>query len=114
MSDRGTAIGDICAGCGKEIDIYAPRYWRTEPRRVYHSNCGDPFGIQAKDAEIRRLRAALEFYANPFAWKLVHDPGDVVRVPDFYSELDFGDRAASALLPSPRSLRETGNGSPTA
>lgn len=48
-------------------------------------------------AEIGRLRAALELYADPFAWKRKHDPDDEVRVPDFYSETDFGDTAKVAL-----------------
>lgn len=45
----------------------------------------------------KALRAALEFYRNPFAWKKLHDPHDDVRVPDFYSETSFGDTAAEAL-----------------
>lgn len=40
-------------------------------------------------AEIEQLRAALEFYANPF--------GKCEQVPDFYRELGFGDRAQDAL-----------------
>jgi hypothetical protein len=43
------------------------------------------------------VREALEFYADPFAWKKKHDPGDDVRVPDFYSETSFGDTAVAAL-----------------
>jgi len=48
-------------------------------------------------AEIERLRAALEFYRDPFAWKKMHDPEDDVRVPDFYNETCFGDTAEAAL-----------------
>lgn len=44
-----------------------------------------------------RLRAALEFYRDPVAWKKLHDPHDDVRVPDFYSETSFGDTAEVAL-----------------
>lgn len=43
------------------------------------------------------MREALTFYADPFAWKAKHDPDDVVRIPDFYSETSFGDKAADAL-----------------
>ena len=43
------------------------------------------------------LVAALEFYADPFAWKKKHDPEDLVRIPDFYSETSFGDTAIEAL-----------------
>lgn len=44
---------------------------------------------------IRVLEAALTFYADPFAWAKAHEPD--MRVPDFYSEMDFGDRARLAL-----------------
>ena len=43
------------------------------------------------------VRSALEFYADPFAWKKKHDPEDVLRIPDFYSETSFGDTAMEAL-----------------
>lgn len=48
--------------------------------------------IQRQQAEIERLRAALEFYADPF--------GKCDQVPDFYSELNFGGQAYDALNPS--------------
>lgn len=44
------------------------------------------------------VRGALKFYADPFAWKKKHDPDDVVRIPDFYSETSFGDTAVEALV----------------
>jgi len=54
-------------------------------------------------------RKALEFYADPFAWKKKHDPENDVQVPDFYSETSFGDMASEALapihLPSPTQAR---------
>lgn len=54
------------------------------------------------------MREALEFYADPFSWKAKHDPEDVVRIPDFYSETSFGDTAVEALaalqLPRVKSL----------
>lgn len=50
--------------------------------------------IDAAD-EIERLRAALRFYAEP--WKYTDCHGDDVHVPDFYSELDFGETARVAL-----------------
>ena len=39
--------------------------------------------------EIKRLRETLEFYANPY--------GKCKYVPDFYSELSFGETAEDAL-----------------
>ena len=44
-----------------------------------------------------RMRRALEFYADPIAWKKKNDPDDLVRIPDFYSELSFGDKAKEVL-----------------
>lgn len=58
----------------------------------------------------REAREALEFYADPFAWKKLHDPDDVVRVPDFYSETSFGDTAAAALAAAPLATRAEGDG----
>ena len=46
-------------------------------------------------------RKALEFYADPFAWKKKHDPENDVQVPDFYSETSFGDMASEALATHP-------------
>lgn len=62
--------------------------------------------LSAQEAENRRLREALEFYADPFNRK--DDAGDPIAVPDFYSELNFGDRASKALslpLTIPHSAR---------
>lgn len=63
---------------------------------------GDPALIAARASlastdKIPLLVEALEFYADPFAWKEKHDPDDLVRIPDFYSELSFGGAAAEAL-----------------
>lgn len=52
------------------------------------------------------LVEALEFYADPFAWKEKHDPEDLVRIPDFYSELSFGGAAAEALTAAKGSTGE--------
>lgn len=52
--------------------------------------------LAAREAEVAGLRAALEFYANPFGRYL--DPsGDRISVPDFYAEMEFGDTARVAL-----------------
>ena len=51
--------------------------------------------IERLRAENERLRAALRFYADP--WKYTDCHGDDVQVPDFYSELDFGETARAAL-----------------
>lgn len=58
-----------------------------------------PLAIELAEvrAQLASARKALEFYADPFAWKKLHDPEDVVRVPDFYSETSFGDTALVAL-----------------
>ena len=41
------------------------------------------------------LREALAFYANPFG--RTDEDGEPQRVPDFYFEMDFGERARKAL-----------------
>jgi hypothetical protein len=46
---------------------------------------------------IKRMRAALEFYKDPIAWKRANDPHNDIQVPAFYDELCFGDEAADAL-----------------
>lgn len=53
------------------------------------------------------IRQTLEFYADPFAWKKKHDPEDVLRIPDFYSETSFGDTALETLatLALPRAVQ---------
>lgn len=72
---------------------------RMRPRRLdeqttwaaHYRNC------VKVSAEIAGLRAALEFYADPVAWKAKHDPQNDIQVPDFYSETSFGDTAVAAL-----------------
>lgn len=63
----------------------------------------------AKVAELEALLKQCEevaiFYANPF--NRIDYEGDIVRVPDFYSELCFGERAAY-LLKAIRARREGG------
>lgn len=51
--------------------------------------------IETPDKDISLLREALEFYADPF--KAKDEYGDPVSIPDFYNELDFGERARAAL-----------------
>lgn len=58
---------------------------------------GDGSDVAAA-AQANAVREALEFYADPFAWKKKHDPEDVIRVPDFYGETSFGDMAIEALV----------------
>ena len=52
---------------------------------------------EAAEAESVRLMEALEFYANPYGRR--DEYGDPVRVPDFYSELEFGALAKETLKP---------------
>lgn len=53
---------ETCADCGKPIVMNAPSYYRADPAggmgKSYHSTCGDPLGIKAKDAEIAEWRQA--------------------------------------------------------
>lgn len=46
-------------------------------------------------AENERMREALRFYSDPSKYTDIH--GDDVTVPDFYSELDFGETARTTL-----------------
>jgi cell shape-determining protein MreC len=50
--------------------------------------------LKTAEAENERLRTALAFYADPYA-------AGAEAVPDFYSELSFGDTASSALAIKP-------------
>jgi hypothetical protein len=58
-------------------------------------------------AWVGKVREALEFYASPHSKK--GDDGYLVNVPDFYSELSFGDRAQEALslIPPPPAGEKT-------
>jgi hypothetical protein len=51
---------ETCADCGKPIAMHEESYYLKDPAddigRTFHSTCGDPHGIKAKDAEIERLR----------------------------------------------------------
>jgi hypothetical protein len=52
---------ETCADCGKPILMNEGSYYRkrgdnTDIGQTFHSTCGDPFGLKAKDAEISRLR----------------------------------------------------------
>lgn len=58
------------------------------------------------EEEVGRLREVLEFYADPYEQLDQH--GYPVPVPDFYSELDFGERAVEALKGSAVVLAFTG------
>jgi hypothetical protein len=46
---------------------------------------------------VEKLIRTLEFYADPDAWKKKNDPENLVAIPDFYFELDFGMEAKEAL-----------------
>ena len=50
----------MCAACGKPIGFGQPCYFRigasAEDKNFFHSGCGDPFFIKAKDIEIKRYR----------------------------------------------------------
>jgi len=55
---------------------------------------------------VLKLMRALEFYADPSAWKKKNDPENLVAIPDFYCELDFGMEAKDAIA----RFRELSNG----
>jgi hypothetical protein len=66
---------EACADCGKPIQMNEGSYYRKGPAddigKTYHTACGDPLGIKAKDAEIERLRSILAHVANDSrAWQL--------------------------------------------
>jgi hypothetical protein len=44
----------VCHDCQKPILPNETAY--TGPEGFFHSDCGDPFGIKARDAEIARLQ----------------------------------------------------------
>jgi len=46
---------------------------------------------------VEKLIRTLEFYADPAAWKKKNDHENLVAIPDFYFELDFGMEAKDAL-----------------
>ena len=46
-------------------------------------------------AQVAALRTVSEFYANPFGRR--DADGDWINVPDFYDEMQFGERASEAL-----------------
>lgn len=56
---------ETCADCGKPIKMGEPSYYRKDPAgdigKAFHSTCGDPFGLKAKDAKIARLTEVLEW-----------------------------------------------------
>lgn len=71
-------MSEICAECGKPITMGQPSYYRKRMSddigQSVHSECGDPFGAKAKDAEIARLTDILTRVANDSrAWHL-HEP----------------------------------------
>ena len=57
--------------------------------------------LAAVEAERDRMKAALEFYANPFG--RLDSNGERVTVPDFYAEMEFGGIARAALTPQGQS-----------
>lgn len=53
--------------------------------------------VERQAERLTETHAALLFYADPFAWKKLHDPENDVQVPDFYSETSFGDTALAIV-----------------
>lgn len=70
---------EICAECKLPITDNEPSYYERDPfggdfGKTYHSHCGDPFGVKAKDAEIERLRSELRT-ARQTIWLIVSTNG---------------------------------------
>ena len=65
--------------------------WYTEGQRQAWRKAMTPAAdeIERLRKEKTELIKALEFYANPY--------GEAESVPDFYSELDFGELAQDAI-----------------
>lgn len=61
----------------------------------------------ADRAEAQRLREVLVFYADPSAWMKARGVTDK-HIPDFYSELCFGEMAQDALCASQQSTNQEG------
>lgn len=64
-----------CADCGKPISMGEPSYYRPALHgdfgQSFHSHCGDPLGMKAKDArladldaEVQRLRRVVVQYGD--------------------------------------------------
>jgi hypothetical protein len=72
---------------------------RANCRNSHGCHCREITAQAAALAEARErvegLERVLEFYADPHKFK--DEYGQPVPVPDFYRELDFGDRALAAL-----------------
>lgn len=89
-----------CQTCWWHSEADARKAWNTRAETGHAEGCpaGDFGPCDCTDLpQTEQVREALEFYADPFAWKKKNDPEDVVRIPDFYSETSFGDTAIEAL-----------------
>lgn len=83
----------ICAPDGGSIgDTQPPGPWMS----IQEAEANAAFIVHMENHWVDMLKA-LEFYADPFAWKKLNDPQDLIRIPDFYSEMSFGGAAAEAL-----------------
>lgn len=101
--DEGPDVG-VSVSLGLEEEL-----WFGEISRRLFDDCGGAEWTYAWNAVVEmegspppppegvnaKLVEALEFYANPFNRK--DAGGDPVRIPDFYSELCFGNTANEAL-----------------
>lgn len=54
-----------------------------------------PQAVLALLTRVEKLQAALAFYANPFNRR--DENGEEIGVPDYYDEMEFGERAREAL-----------------
>lgn len=50
----------VCAECGLPFTLVRPSAYIEDGTRCYHAGCGDPFGVKARQAELFRLRSALD------------------------------------------------------
>lgn len=107
------AAQDICQGTTKDFlngkqlpgnwsdgtDGACPGWWRGLDygcEKMNEKLLKRTKAAEAAEAENAKLREALEFYADPWAWNKKHSDGGK-QVPDFYFEMEYGDRAVTAL-----------------
>lgn len=100
------------ARAAREISALEEKVETLESSKVRLQECANVNAMSAFKAEAERdkalgenerLREALEFYADPWEWQKRPENEEWLRndgatqVPDFYSEMEFGDTAKAAL-----------------
>lgn len=81
------------------------RIWRELATVALEGNADLKNSDNKEMLDERKIREALEFYSDPLKWK--KDNNSDIQIPDFYSELSFGDMADEALSYDPWQPIET-------